>query len=147
MTKEKYAGTLRQQIMATIKRTTDIDHHELLQDWGYGSSLRKIRDIEVLKEILAIARGEGSRQDSGVPGIGKLDDQGRYAWSLMKDRGWNSRRLRFLMIKTCGVGTWDQLFQKEKRQIINILKGYSKIDQEDEQRQTEGSGQGCPRTR
>ncbi len=120
MNKEQYAKNLRSRIVANIKHNFNVDHHELLEEWGYGSSLRKIRDIDVLKEILFVAQGGTIQSQS----IGSLDEQGRYAWALMKEAGWDTRRLRSLMIKKCGVGTWKQLSTSEKKQVIQILKSY-----------------------
>ena len=125
MTTEKYGKFLRQKIMASasVQGFSSEEFHDMLQEWGYGNSLRKLR-IGELKEVRAIVNDWNYEKKRY--GLGKLDKQGRFAWSLMKQAGWNWERLKKLILSKYKATHWNALNQSEKRGIINILKGYVK---------------------
>ncbi|MFA5628574.1 MAG: hypothetical protein WC965_14035, partial [Thiohalomonadaceae bacterium] len=85
---------MRQSIMALAsRRGWDYDQfHDLMESWGYGRSLRKLSYGE-LNSIRRFLTGEDARLN-GYFTIGVLDAQGRYMWSLMKQAGWDWKRVR-----------------------------------------------------
>lgn len=115
---------LRQGIMAACSKLNwDYEtSHLYFKQWGFGSSLRKMSlgELVQLNEIVnGLMEPEEARFSLGV-----LDEQGRYAWSLMKQAGWNWLRLRQLILKRCKATHWNALSEYERRGIINILKAY-----------------------
>jgi hypothetical protein len=116
-----YVKSLRSQISLTIKNNfPGEDRQDLLNNWGYPTRISKINDIDLLKEIKQLASGQVIQ----APTLGKLDSQGRYVISIMKRIKWDTIRVRQLLIKKVGKGTWLKLTTKEKRKIINIMKSY-----------------------
>ncbi len=123
MNKEAYIKKLRSSIVLTIKTNyPQAEYRELIKNWGYDIRLSKISDIKLLNEILAVANNMKPKNYS----IGKLDAKGKYAYALVKQIGWDTFRLRKLMIKTTGTASWENLSEKQVQQIINILKSYIK---------------------
>lgn len=94
--------------------------HEIMDDWGYGTSLRalgKDRLIVLKNQLLAVQR----RND-----LWDLDDQGNYMWYLLKTAGWNRKGLVTFMIKRFHKTHWNLLDTTERRSVINMLKNYVK---------------------
>jgi hypothetical protein len=125
---EKYAKSLRQKIVAIAVKQYgwDLDQlHEIMKEWGYGESLRKlsIAQLKGLKNTL-IARDMTVQRNAEW----QLDAQGKYMWHLMKEIGWNRKRLVTLMIKKYHASHWNLLKAYEKRGVINILKTYQKSE-------------------
>ena len=123
MNKEKYAKILRQSIMAIAIKKYGWDYdefHEIMRNWGFGDSLRKL-NISELKDLKNQLNGISSFSEKW-----ELDDQGKLMWFLMKSIGWNRRRITMLMLKKFKKTHWNLLTEKEKRQVINILKSYAK---------------------
>lgn len=124
---EKRLKALRSTIMATAIKSRGWDYdtlHDLMLSWNYGPSLKKL-SLGELADLLAIIRGE-EQPNQFRYGIGTLDDQGRYVWSLMKEAGWDFFRLRCWMLKHCSASHWNALNQTEKRAVIAMLKNYLK---------------------
>lgn len=132
---EAYAKSLRQQIMITVKQEHAWEKEEfynLLDEWGYGDSLRKL-DIQQLQTVLGIVRGEYAPKDPNAElkrqldkySIGFLDDQGRYAWHLMKVIGWEWFRVQKYMVKKYHTLHWNALKEEQKRGVIAMLRTYS----------------------
>src|SRR6056297_1443935 len=97
---------LRQQIVAiAVKRYGwDLEMlHDIMQDWGFGSSLRALsyQQLCSLKTIL-LNRDYKIRDEKW-----ELDDQGKYMWYLMKQAGWNRRRVTILMLKKFHKTHWN----------------------------------------
>jgi len=125
MDKEQYTKHLRQRIMASaVTKGWDSEtFHALMEEWGYGNSLRKLR-IEELKDVQVIVNGGSvTKKDYGA---GTLDAQGKYMWALMKEADWDWERVRKLMLSKYKATHWNALKADEKRGIINILKSYAK---------------------
>ena len=124
MNSEKYGKLLRQKIMASasIQGFSSEEFHQMLEDWGFGNSLRKLR-IGELKQVRALTNGWDYEKKEY--GLGELDKQGRYAWSLMKKAGWDWARLQKLILTKNKATHWNALDQTEKRGIINIMKTYA----------------------
>ena len=124
---EKYAKILRQSIMAiAVKRYgwNYDEFHEIMQDWGFGNSLR-VLSISELKDL----KNQLNGQLNGLSSTSKeweLDDQGKLMWFLMKSIGWNRQRITLLLLKKFKKTHWNLLSEKEKRRVINILKSYAK---------------------
>ena len=116
---------LRYSIMkiATGKYRWDYDSfHELMQEWGYGDSLRKLKHdrlMELRMELLGI-------QDYHIPKEYALDDQGKYMYALMKKAGWTIKRVNLFCIKKYRKSHWNLLIEPEKRAVINMLRNYGK---------------------
>mgnify|MGYP007049861297 CR=1 FL=1 len=126
---EKQMKIMRSTIMAAAIKERNWDYdtlHDLMESWGFGNSLRKLSYGELV-ELLKIIRNQ---KEPGECGIEKLDAQGRYMWSLMKQAGWNFYRLRMWMIKHCSASHWNALSDDEKRSVIAMLKNYVKKQQE-----------------
>lgn len=124
MTDEAYARRLRQQIMATSvckHGWSKDDLHDMMDQWGFGNSLRKL-SIARLLELLRLVRRQ---KEPKIPEKFKLDEQGKYLYYLMKRSGWNMKRIRALLIRRFGKSDWSLLHQSERREIINIMKNYS----------------------
>ncbi len=133
MTANEYAKKLRSSIVVTIKTNyPGHDYRELLQDWGYQCRLSHIKDIDLLIEIMNVAKGLPVHNAN----IGGLDAQGKYLLSLMHKAGWNIKRLRALLIKTTGCARWLKLTQQQQRQIIKILKSYKEKNQMEDRNAT-----------
>ncbi len=115
---------LRQNIVAiAVKRYGwDLEMlHEIMQDWGFGNSLRALSYEQLCRLKTILLNRDYKISDEKW----ELDAQGKYMWYLMKQINWNRRRLTILLIKKFHKTHWNLLSQKEKRQVINILKGYS----------------------
>jgi len=129
MNKEKYAKILRQSIMAIAIKKYGWDYdefHEIMRNWGFGDSLRKL-SISELKDLKNQLNGfESDNAHCRLQKEWQLDDQGKLMWFLMKSIGWNRRRITMLMLKKFKKTHWNLLTEKEKRQVINILKSYAK---------------------
>ncbi|MDP3115070.1 MAG: hypothetical protein Q8M98_09915 [Candidatus Cloacimonadaceae bacterium] len=128
---DKRLKIMRSTVMAVSIRQRGWDYntlHDLMQTWGFGSSLRKLSLCE-LGDLLRILRGQQDPAQT-YHGIGTLDDQGRYMWSLMKDAGWDFYRLRLWMLKHCSASHWNALYDSEKRAIIAMLKKYARVAQD-----------------
>lgn len=116
---------LRQNIVAIAFKKYNWDMnilHDVMKEWGFGDSLRKLStaNLIVLRNIL-------KNQDYTIENEEwKLDGQGRYMWYLMKQLGWGQKEITSLMIKKCHKTHWNSLEKWQKRQIINILKVYTK---------------------
>lgn len=131
---EKRLRGMRSAVMAAASKEQGWDYdtlHALMETWGFGSSLRKL-SLSELSALLRIIRGQ---QDPAQieHGIGTLDNQGSYMWSLMKEAGWNFYRLRMWMLKRCSASHWNALTASEKRGIIAMLKTYIKKNNQDGQ--------------
>lgn len=133
---EDYAKSLRQRIMITVKQEHGWereDFYSMLNDWGYGDSLRKL-SIYQLQTVLGIVKGEYAPKDPNAElkrqfdkySIGFLDDQGRYAWHLMKVIGWDWFRVQKYMVKKYHTLHWNALKPDQKRGMIAMLKHYLK---------------------
>ena len=114
---------LRQKIVAiaVTKYKWDLDMlHDVMQDWGFGESLRKLSTAQLitLKNLL-LDRDYTINSEKW-----QLDKQGKYMWFLMSELGWNQRKITALIIKKCHKTHWNNLEKWQKRQIINILKVY-----------------------
>lgn len=120
--REEQMKKMRKSIMGlAARRGWDYDQfHDLMEDWGYGRSLRKL-DFSELNNILRHLSG-GTKE---VNEINQLDDQGRYMWAMMKKAGWNWKRVRLLMIKKYNTTHWNALTEPEKKAIIGILRKYA----------------------
>jgi len=119
---------LRQGIMAAAsKRGWNYDTmHKLMQEWGYGNSLRALL-LPQLIELRRLVTGEEQRIESfDNYRMSELDEQGKYMWNLMKKAGWNWKQVRQYMIKRFKKTHWNCLNRQEKRAIISMLKNYSK---------------------
>ena len=114
---------LRYSIMkiATGKYRWNYDEfHELMEEWGFGNSLRKLKRyklIDLRNELLGI-------QDYNIPEEFQLDKQGMYMYSLMKQAGWTMRRVNLFCIKKYLKSHWNLLIKSEKRAVINMLRRY-----------------------
>jgi len=117
---EEYKKVLRKQIMAAAsKRGWDYDtFHDLMESWGYGRSLRKLK-MDRLKDLLGFLNGETEKNPAD------LDEQGRYLWNLMKQAGWDWSRLRMLLLKKYSASHWNALGYEEKRAVISMMKKYA----------------------
>jgi len=125
MTQDEYGKKLRQTIMAIAVKKYGWSYdefHELLSEWGYPNSLRKM-SIAQLKQLKGEIAGNPKYRYNDK---WKLDSQGKYMWHIMKSIGWSRKRLTMLMLKRYKKMHWNLLEDKEKRQIINILKNYLK---------------------
>ncbi|MBI9113227.1 hypothetical protein [Maridesulfovibrio ferrireducens] len=130
-----YMKTLRIQIMITAKRThgwDSVEFHDVLESWGFGRSLRLLT-IQQLQTVLGIVRGEYSpdapdelKRQLEKYSIGYLDKQGRYAWHLMKEIGWDWFRVQKYMVKKYHTTHWNVLNDEQKRGMIAMLKYYLK---------------------
>lgn len=122
---EERKKILRQCIMAACsKQGWDYEtSHQYFRQWGFGSSLRVLSygELVQLKQVI----NKQMEPEEARFSIGVLDEQGRYAWSLMKQAGWDWMRLRQLIMRRCKATHWNALTEYEKRGIINILKGYA----------------------
>lgn len=137
---EDYAKSLRQRIMITVKQEHGWereDFYSMLNDWGYGDSLRKL-SIYQLQTVLGIVKGEYEpnnqkerKRQLDKYSIGYLDNQGRYAWHLMKLIGWDWFRVQKYMIKKYHTLHWNALKEEEKRGMIAMLKSYLKKEEEE----------------
>lgn len=133
MTANEYAKKLRSSIVVTIKTNyPGHDYRELLHDWGYQCRLSHIKDIDLLIEIMNVAKGLPVHNAN----IGSLDAQGKYLFSLMHKAGWDIKRLRALLIKTTGCAHWLKLTQQQQRQVIKILKSYKEKNQMEDRNAT-----------
>ena len=122
---DKRLKILRSTIMATAIKERGWDYdtlHDLMDTWGFGRSLKKL-SIGELADLLNIIRGD-MKPGEFQYGIGALDDQGMYMWSLMKDAGWDFQRVRMWMLKHCHASHWKALYDHEKRAVIAMLKNY-----------------------
>ena len=54
----------------------------------------------------------------------QFDKQGAYFWSLVKQAGWTRMKAESLMLKKYRKTHWNILDDKEKRQMIAVLKKY-----------------------
>lgn len=103
------------------------EFHDLMNDWGFGKSLRALSrgQLFVLRnELLGIV-------EYNVPDQFRLDDQGRYMYSIMKKAGWNMYRVNMYCIKRYHKTHWNILNEDERRAVITMLKYYSKKEQKD----------------
>jgi len=129
-----YMKTLRQQIMITAKQEHGWDSeefHDVLQSWGFGRSLRLLT-IKQLQTVLGIVKGEYSpdapdelKRQLDKYSIGYLDQQGRYAWHLMKVAGWDWFRVQKYMVKKYYTTHWNVLTEDQKRGVIAMLRRYA----------------------
>lgn len=122
---EKQLNQLKSTIMAVSIKERGWDYdtlHDLMDTWGFGRSLCKLSKGELV-DVLNIIRGDMKPGEVNY-GIGALDEQGRYMWSLMKDAGWDFMRVRMWMLHHCHASHWNALYQDEKRAVIAMLKNY-----------------------
>lgn len=128
---EKQLKIMRSTIMAAAIKEKGWDYdtlHDLMESWGFGNSLKKLSYGELV-EVLKIIRDQIEPGQLEY-GIGALDAQGRYMWSLMKQAGWDFARLRMWMLKHCSASHWNALRYDEKRAVIAMLKNYIKKQEE-----------------
>lgn len=122
MTDEK---DLRYSIMkiATGKhKWTYEEFHDLMNDWGFGTSLRALSRGQLFSlrnQLLGIT-------EYNVPEQFRLDDQGKYMYSVMKKAGWNMHRVNMYCIKRFHKTHWNILTVDERRAVITMLKNYCK---------------------
>lgn len=123
--KRPYIKILRSKVMIIARKELALDtdtFYQMLESWGYGTSLRKL-SIGELNDIISLMRGELDPADISY-GIGALDAQGKYMYSLMKDAGWDMKRLRLWWLKKMSASHWNALTDNEKRATIAMLKNY-----------------------
>jgi hypothetical protein len=97
------------------------EFHDLMQQWGYGNSLRKLsikKLVKLRQELLDIC--------NDTRGDWNLDAQGKRMWYLLRTAGWNRRRLTYYITKHYKKTHWNALSQNEKRGVIKMLKVYAK---------------------
>lgn len=118
------SSELRQNIMAISVKKYDWSYdefHDIMEDWGFGRSLRALSDSDLIKlrnELLGI-------QD--YKGFKKFDKQGMYMWH-QACIAWpenTMNRLQHYWVKHFYKSHWEILTSKERRQTINMLKGYN----------------------
>ena len=135
MTQESYAKILRQSIMAIAIKKYGWNYdqfHEIMQEWGFGKSLRKL-NIPELKDLKNQLNGiesdnahdiESDNAHCRLQKEWELDEQGKLMWFLMKSIGWNQKRITSFMIKKYRKSHWNLLIEPEKRGVINMLRSY-----------------------
>jgi len=126
---EKFAKVTRSNIVAIAVKQYNWDLeqlHDIMEDWGFGRSLRELslNRLLALKKTLQACDMTVKRDEEW-----ELDKQGKFMWHLMKEIGWNRKRLITLMIKKYHASHWNVLSANEKRGVINILKSYKKKGQ------------------
>ncbi len=136
---EAYAKSLRQHIMISSKKQhnwSNEEFHDMLKSWGFGSSLRKLT-IQQLQTVLGIVKGDyipdscnELQRQLDKYSIGFLDAQGRFAWHLMKEIGWDWLRVQKYMIKKYHTLHWNVLNDEQKRGMIAMLKYYKEQGKE-----------------
>ena len=120
----KNIKSLRRQIMAisAAKYNWNYDEfHELMEDWGYGNSLR-VLSYDKLLELRQKLRGIQVYRNKEFD----FDDQGNYMYSQLKIAGWNMRRLNLYLIKRFKKTHWNILDEYERRAVINMFRSYIK---------------------
>jgi len=55
----------------------------------------------------------------------QYDEQGGYFWSLCMEAGWNRERVEMLMLQKYKKSHWNILTEKQKRQMIVVMKKYA----------------------
>lgn len=97
------------------------EFHQLMQEWGFGISLKVLsrsRLIDLRNDLMGI-------KGDIIPKEFQLDDQGKYMYSLMKQAGWTMRRVNLFMIKRYKKTHWNVLLEPERRAVINMLRRYN----------------------
>ncbi len=116
---------LRYSIMkiATGKHKWSYDEfHDLMDDWGYGRSLKKlsIKRLYTLRDELL-----GIKTDN-VPEEFKLDAQGKQMYAIMKKAGWTMKMVNMHCLKRFKKIHWLVLTPRERRGVIGMLRNYCK---------------------
>ncbi len=115
---------IRRKIMAISVKKYGWEYdqfHDLMEQWGYGRSLKKLDWHHLCKlrnELLGI------RDYSGYD---KFDKDGMHMWHLAR-LAWPERtmnRLQHFWIKHYHKSHWNILNTKERRATKNMLKNYA----------------------
>ena len=96
--------------------------HDLMEDWGYGRSLRKLskdRLFRLRNELLGITNYD-------IPDEFKLDKQGLQMYAIMKKAGWTMKRVNIHCAKRFRKMHWNILDETERRGVIAMLRNYCK---------------------
>jgi hypothetical protein len=105
--------------LASILGWSYDDFHELMKEWGYGSSLRKLSPeklFQLRRELLDICNDRKAGWN--------LDAQGKRMWYLLRQAGWNRKRLTYYLTKHYKKTHWNALTQNETRGVMKMLKLY-----------------------
>ncbi len=96
--------------------------HDLMKDWGYGDSLKKLsreRLNQLRNDLLGIT-------NYNVPDEFKLDAQGLQMYAIMKKAGWTMKRVNMHCAKRFHKLHWNILNETERRGVIAMLRNYCK---------------------
>lgn len=118
---------IRQKIMAiaAAKYNWDYDEfHDLMEDWGFGRSLRAL-PYDKLLTLKKKLQGIQTYNENF-----ELDKQGRYMYRQLRLAGWNMRRLTLYMIKHFQKTHWNLLHEQERRAVLNMLRSYNRKNNE-----------------
>jgi len=119
---------LRQKIMAISAKKYGWSYdqfHDLMEEWGYGRSLRELDWSHLCKlrnELLGI------KDNSGFE---RFDKSGMHMWHLACS-AWSEdtmSRLQHFWIKHYHKSHWNILNSKERRATKNMLNGYIRSKQ------------------
>ncbi len=120
---------LRQKIQAT--RTAKFgwsrdEFYGLMQDWGYGDSLTAL-SYDRLLSLQATMHGSQNKNYTAF----QFDKQGNYMWSLLKQAGWDRKRLAQYLLKRFKKSHWNKLNDNEKRGVIRMLTKYAETNKKE----------------
>ena len=116
---------LRHSIMkiATGKyKWTYDEFHDLMHDWGFGRSLKKLSRSKLYKlrnDLLGIKTVD-------VPEEYRLDEQGLQMYALMKKADWSISDVYMWCIKRFKKTHWIILNERERRGVMGMLRNYIK---------------------
>lgn len=63
----------------------------------------------------------------------QFDEQGDFFWSICMEAGWSRERVEMLMLRKYKKSHWNILTEKQKRQMIVVMKKYA--DKETQKKQ------------
>ncbi len=130
----EYAKVLRKQIMAIVKGTkgwSDSYWRDLLEEWGYGRSLRKLT-VDQLLSVKAILVEPAKKR----PDPFKYTGQAAYCDHLRQEAGLNEDRARKLYMIKFSKAHLNSFNKDELTRLIPIYKGI--ISQNEKQRRKNG---------